>query len=46
MIYEVWLEMSHVMAQVEARGSAEARQIFNRRLNFRRAKDANVGVSE
>ncbi len=46
MIYEIWLEMSHVMAQVEAKDSAEARKIFNRRLNCRRVKDAVGGLDE
>ncbi len=46
MIYQIWLEMSHVMAQVEANSSAEARKIFNRRINCRRLNDVNVGVGE
>ncbi len=39
MRYAVWLEMSHIMAEEEATTAAEARQKFNRRLNFRRVKN-------
>jgi len=35
-MFNIWLEMSHIMAIVEAKDSNEARAEFNKRINVRK----------
>ena len=40
MRYEIWFQNSHIMIEVEANNSAEARNNFNRMVNCKRIKGA------